>query len=223
MGFRAMYLLRACFFAAWWWLLPPARAAAGMLLTAMLICASFIDLDHMIIPDRFSIGAAAIGVVVSVVIPSLHGFHDGPYAIDAIRGGVESLIGVLIGSGVVLWIGLLAEVILRKEAMGFGDVKLVGAIGAFFGWQGAVFCLFGGAVLGTLGLGVAMIVQGLRRKRRTDDDDRLGALDVGFGREVPFGPMLAAGSLLYFLWLHPVVDRYFAEVAGLLAGDYGPR
>ena len=39
---------------------------------------------------------------------------------------------------------------------------------------------------------------------------------VGFGRETPFGPMLAAGAVLYFLWLHPIVDGYFAEFHKLL-------
>ncbi|MDV7398970.1 prepilin peptidase, partial [Arthrospira platensis SPKY1] len=62
------------------------------------------------------------------------------------------MIGGLIGSALLLWIALGAEAILRKEAMGFGDVKLLGAIGAFCGWQGAVFAIFGGAVLGMLGL-----------------------------------------------------------------------
>jgi prepilin signal peptidase PulO-like enzyme (type II secretory pathway) len=78
-------------------------------------------------------------------------------------------------------------------------------------------------VLGTVGLGLAMIIQVLRGKRPTNDEARKGAIEIGFGREVPFGPMLAAGSLVYFLWLHPVVDEKFAEVARMLAENYGPR
>jgi leader peptidase (prepilin peptidase) / N-methyltransferase len=218
--YPAIELLTAGLFLACWLQHPPAKALAGMLITAMLICASFIDFDHMIIPDRFSIGAAAIGVVVSIAVPSLHDFRGDAYALDAVRAGIESIKGVLIGSGVVLWIGLLAEVVLRKEAMGFGDVKLVGGIGAFFGWEGAVFCIFGGAVLGTIGLGIAMLVQAIRRKAPSDSNAKSGAVDVGFGREVPFGPMLAAGSLLYFLWLYPVVDDYFAKIARMLAGQF---
>lgn len=216
--YPAVELLTAVLFVICWREYPPATAAAGMLIIAMLICASFIDIDHMIIPDRFSIGAAVLGVIVSLAIPALHGFTAGPDIVNRMRAVVESMLGVLIGSGLVLWIGLLAEVVLRKEAMGFGDVKLVGAIGAFFGWQGAVFCVFGGAVLGTIGLGLVMLVHGLRPKPARASGGEEPTAPVGFGRETPFGPMLAAGSLIYFLWLHPVVDQYFRDVADLLAG-----
>ena len=217
--YPAIELLTGVLFVICWSHHPPATAAAGMLMTAMLICASFIDIDHMIIPDRFSIGAAAIGVIVSIAIPELHGFTNSLDIVDAdrVRAAVESILGVLIGSGLVLWIGLLAEVVLRKEAMGFGDVKLVGAIGAFFGWQGAIFCVFGGAVLGSIGLGLVMIVHVLRRKPSADPAAGEPSAPVGFGRETPFGPMLAAGGLIYFLWAQPVVDQYFRDVADLIA------
>ena len=53
-----------------------------------------------------------------------------------------------------------------KEAMGFGDVKFVGAIGAFCGWHGAVFSVFGGALLGTIWLGLAFAWRSLSRGKR---------------------------------------------------------
>ncbi len=52
---------------------------------------------------------------------------------------------------------VVAEAVLKKEAMGFGDVKLVGAIGAFTGWQGTVTAIFGGAIVGTVWFAVALL------------------------------------------------------------------
>src|SRR5690606_8780425 len=143
-------------------------------------------LDHMIIPDRFSIGAAVIGVVLSGLVPSLHDMHGEPEMSARLAAVIQSVIGWLIGAGLIITIGQLAEVILRKDAMGLGDVKLVGAIGAFFGWEGAVFSVFGGAVLGTIGLGFMLLVQAVRRKPSVEDTSKQGTLDVGLGREVPF-------------------------------------
>ena len=208
--YPAIELLTALLFLASWWLLPPATALVGMLFASILICATFIDLEHMIIPDRFTIGAAVVGVIVSLLVPSLHLSHSTYPVIDVMKSGIESIVGLLIGSGIILWIALLAEIILRKEAMGFGDVKFLGAIGAFVGWQGAVFAIFGGAVIGTFAIAISLLVQNLMPKK--DDGESKGV----FGRQTPFGPMLAAGGLLYFLLLRPYVDAYFANITEIL-------
>lgn len=220
----------------------PAKAFCAMLFVAMLVTASFIDIDHMIIPDRFSIGGTVIGVVLALAFPALHG-HAIPAHLDptlgrmiaGIQSGTDAILGCFVGSALVLWIGLLAEKILRKEAMGFGDVKLLGCIGAFVGWQGAVFSVFGGAVLGVI---ATLLWLPFRRETPQADNDTT-ATDASakpvaptdskdaiegeepsgeespglMGMPVPFGPMLSAAGLLYLLWLHPVVDRYFAEIA----------
>lgn len=183
-----------------------------MLFISMLICATFIDFDHMEIPNRFSVGLATIGVAISVALPSLHITDVNPYASQSIQSTFTSIIGVLIGSGVILWIALLAETVLRKEAMGFGDVKLLGGIGAFIGWQGAVFSIFGGAVIGCIGLllwAIAKAIFPSLKKQPTDAEQ---------GEEsahIPFGPMLSAGALLYTLLLESQVDAYFEQVAFL--------
>lgn len=209
--YPAIELLTGLLFLASWWMLPPATALVGMVFCSILICATFIDLDHMIIPDRFTIGAAVIGVILSLLVPSLHLSHSTYPVIDVMRSGIESIIGLLIGSGIILWIALLAEVILRKEAMGFGDVKFLGAIGAFVGWQGAIFAIFGGAVIGTFAIAIGLLVRNLRPKK-----DEEGEAKAVFGQQTPFGPMLAAGGLLYFLLLRPYVDAYFANIAEIL-------
>lgn len=170
---------------------------------SMMIPAAFIDLDTMEIPDTFSIGGFIVGVLLSVLVPSLHGVDlSGIAFIDATRGATASLLGAFVGSGLVLWVALVAEVILRKEAMGFGDVKLMGAIGAFCGWQGAIFAFFGGAVIGCFLLLICW--PWIRRQ------------EPGEGTRIPFGPALAAGAVVYLLGAEPWVTAYFANISQVL-------
>lgn len=213
-------LLTALLFLACWLLFPPAKAVCGMVFISLLIGATFIDLDHMIIPDFFTIGGAMIGLTLSLLVPALHGQQEGIWLVDSLRAVTISAHGMLIGSGVVLWIALVAEVILKKEAMGFGDVKFVGAIGAFCGWQGAVFAMFGGAIVGTVWFVVALLWQKLSGKTapvapqaETSEGE---PAPLGFGVQVPFGPMLAIAGALYFLFFDRWVTAYFAQIAALL-------
>ena len=210
--------LTAALFLACWQLFPPAKAACGMVLCAALIAATFIDLDHMIIPEAFTLGLGVVGLLLSFAVPALHGQRHDLFVVASLRSTVEGLTGLLIGSGLVLWIALLAEAVLKKEAMGFGDVKFVGAIGAFTGWHGAVAAVFGGAVLGTLWFALTLLWQGLFRRPAPAPEagGPAPARPIGFGVHVPFGPMLAAGALLYFLVVHTWVDAYFAAIAELL-------
>jgi leader peptidase (prepilin peptidase)/N-methyltransferase len=213
-------LLTAGLFLACWLRLPPAAAVCGWVLIGSLICATYIDLDHMVIPDVFTIGLAIEGVLLSILVPSLHGEHSGVFLVDSLRSASDSVIGMVAGSGVVLWIALLAEAALKKEAMGFGDVKFVGAIGAFCGWHGAVFSVFGGAAVGTLWLGTALVWQRISGKAastapRAETPDGKPA-DLGLGVHVPFGPMLAIAGALYFLVFRGWVDAWFADLTALL-------
>lgn len=212
-------LLTAGLFLLSWLQFPPAKALCAMLFASCVICAFFIDLDHMIIPDEFTIGLGVVGVVLSVFVPSLHGQSDEIFFVGALQSGVISMKGLLIGSGLVLWIALIAESLLKKEAMGFGDVKFVGAIGAFLGWQGAVFSIFGGAVVGTVWMALAWIWQKLFGKAspvtpraETPEGE---PTDIGFGAHVPFGPMLAIGALLHLFCFNAWMDDYFAEIAAM--------
>ncbi len=217
-------LLTAALFTLCWLRFPPAVALCGWIFLSCLIAATFIDLDHMIIPDVFTIGLAVFGVLLSTAVPALHSQQSGLYLVDSLRAMVVSLQGLLIGSALVLWIAILAEELLKKEAMGFGDVKFVGAIGAICGWQGAVFAVFGGAVVGTAWFVAAKIVElALGRKPlappgdlEPESVDRAGFdADAGlsFGTHVPFGPMLAIAGALYFLFFRGFVGAWFEQVA----------
>jgi leader peptidase (prepilin peptidase) / N-methyltransferase len=212
-------LLTAALFLACWTMFPPAKALCGMFFVSCILCAFFIDLDHMIIPDEFTIGLGVVGVVLSVFVPSLHNQSDELFIVGALQSGLISFQGLLIGSGLVLWIALIAEALLKKEAMGFGDVKFVGAIGAFLGWQGAVFSIFGGAVVGTVWIGLAMIWKKLFGDKvqvapRAETADGQPA-ELGMGAQIPFGPMLAIGALMHFFYFNAWMDSYLAEFAAM--------
>jgi leader peptidase (prepilin peptidase)/N-methyltransferase len=213
-------LLTGALFLACWLRLPPVAAVCGWVFLGSLICGTFIDLDHMIIPDGFTIGLAVEGLVLSLLFPSLHGQHGGLFAVDSLRSFSDSLVGLAAGSGTVLWIALIAEAVLRKEAMGFGDVKFVGAIGAFCGWHGAVFSIFGGAAVGVAWLGLAyawQIVSGKPASGAPRAETPEGQpADIGLGVHVPFGPMLAIAGALYFLLLRGWVDAWFIQLTALL-------
>ncbi len=208
-----------------WWLFGrtnPAQAIGIMILCGFLVPAVFIDLDHMIIPDVFSIGGAIIGVFFSCLFPALHGV-SGTGIAAGILGGVSSLVGILVGSATIYWIGTLGEVALRKEAMGEGDVKLLGAIGAFCGWQGALFSIFGGACVGTiLLLPFLLFRKAFPTSRETDsetpDEESMERKSTppAFGIPVPFGPMLAVGALLYVFFFREPVDTYFQSMHDIL-------
>jgi leader peptidase (prepilin peptidase)/N-methyltransferase len=131
----------------------------GWVFLSSLVCAAFIDLDHMIIPDRFTIGLGVVGVILSGLVPEIQGQCGNSFVLASTHAITISIHGLLIGSGLVLWIALLLEIALQKEALSFGDVKFVGAIGAFTGWQGAVIVVFGGSVIGSLWLFLAWIWQ----------------------------------------------------------------
>jgi leader peptidase (prepilin peptidase)/N-methyltransferase len=198
-------------FVACWALFPPAKAACGALFLLALLGASFIDLDHLIIPDLFSAGLAALGIALSAFVPALHG--TGPFGPEScLRSAAAGFLGLAIGSSILLWFALLGEMALGREVLGFGDVKFVGAIGAFCGWQGAVFSVFGGAAVGALVIAAAAaqrLVTGetaIQLFRAPGPAGETGRLT--WGAHFPFGPMLACAAALYFIALHPVVDRY---------------
>lgn len=225
--YPAIELLTALLFLACWLLFPGGKAVAGAVLCSIVICALFIDLDHMIIPDVFTVGGAAVGIFLSLALPSLHGQSHDFFAVASLRAGRDAVLGLCVGSSVVLWIALWAEAILKKEAMGFGDVKFLGAIGTFVGWKGALFGMFGGAMLGCVWFVGALLWQKITGRTSPvplpAETPEGQPAPLGFGVHVPFGPMLGVAALIYFFAAHTWVDAYFAELSFLFwpAGSGG--
>ncbi|MGV3773220.1 MAG: prepilin peptidase [Verrucomicrobiales bacterium] len=260
-------LLTGFAFLACWLQFGGRSAGVALVCSALMagfIVATFIDLEHMIIPDEITIGGIVTGLICSLLVPALH------FASTRGESMKASMIGAAVGWGLVflvlnggkllfgrqkivldgettikfteselvfpessipyedifarktdtirfhakrliladrcffdapvgLRIGELkigeetlnpeeikemeavtSELVLPREAMGFGDVKFMSAIGAFLGWQATVFTLMASSVLGTV---VALISVLLGKKEFT-------------GR-IPFGPYIAAAAVIW--------------------------
>lgn len=104
-------------------------------LLAALLAVALIDWEHMIIPDGISLGFLALGLLVSRI---------------AGLGILNSLIGAVVGGGLLLVVAVAWEKLRGIEAMGGGDIKLMAAVGAFLGAVDALLVIFLGAFLGAL-------------------------------------------------------------------------
>ena len=98
-----------------------------LVLTPMLISAFYIDYKLQIIPNRLTITMLEAGVVFSF----LRGINN-------LNIAVEMWLGMLLGVSIFLALTYLGNLVFRKETMGFGDVKLMGALGLFFGWRNII-------------------------------------------------------------------------------------
>jgi leader peptidase (prepilin peptidase)/N-methyltransferase len=158
---------------------------------ALLVAATFIDYDVMMIPDQITVTGMVLGVVLGTLWP---GVRPAPAAAAThLQGFWVGLAGLMVGAGLVQAVRSIAGFILRREAMGFGDVTLLGMIGAFMGWQAAVLTFFLAPFFGLTHAAWTMAVYWKKRL----SGSQLSSSD----REIPFGPYLsmAAASLL-FLW-----------------------
>jgi leader peptidase (prepilin peptidase) / N-methyltransferase len=185
--FLVELLVGALFAALWivhgWSPLAPVYA----LFAAALVLATFIDFDHLILPDRVTIGGMLLGPLLSLALPSLHGQTERLSAL------LHSLGGLALGYGLLWSVAAVARLALKREAMGMGDLKLFGAIGACLGWQAVLFCIFVSSLSGTL-LGAALVAA---RKKSLQS-------------RIPYGPHIALAAILWMLCGPACVDAYLA-------------
>lgn len=134
----------------------------------MLVVVSFIDLDHMILPDEFTLAGIVIGLVGAMLNP-----HED-------RTLLSSFLGVLMGGGFLWAVAYVYFVLRKQDGMGGGDVKLLAWIGAVLGWQSIPFVILTSSLLGS--------VVGVVAARRSG---------AGLKASIPFGPYLALAALFY--------------------------
>jgi len=145
------------------------------LLTATLIVISLIDFDFKIIPDVINLPGVVIGLLIAVV---QHFFQIFTYPVTS--GIVDSLIGLLIGGGFFLVIGEVYYRLTKREGIGGGDIKFLAMTGAILGWRSVAPTIFVGSFVGAI---VGLLIMFFR-----GGDRQL---------EIPFGPYLALGVLIY--------------------------
>ncbi len=112
-----------------------------LLLGFGLITVSFIDLDHMILPDQFTLSGIALGVFGAVVNPE--------------RDVISSLAGLVMGGGFLWAIAVLYYSLRKVEGLGGGDIKLLAWIGSVLGWTSVPFVILASSLLGAVvGIGL---------------------------------------------------------------------
>jgi leader peptidase (prepilin peptidase)/N-methyltransferase len=197
-------------------------ALVHALVLSGLVLATFVDFDCMEIPDSVSIGGMLLGPVCALLVPELHAeswvarefLGAGGGQVTAVGALASSLAGLAVGWGVLFSVSWLGARAFGKEAMGFGDVKLLGAGGAFVGPGGVLMALMLASILastvGLVNMGRFYVLVRGRARRRGVPKPISKALHVAriLGRYLPFGPYLAAGIGIVLL--------YWNDVLGLL-------
>ena len=152
---------------------------AALLFTWMLICMTMIDVDHLLLPDNLTLSLLWIGLLINI-----NGLFI-PLS-DAVIGGV-------IGYGVLWSLYWAFKLATGKEGMGYGDFKLLAALGAWFGWQAILPILLLSSVIGSV-IGLSLMAS-----RRLSAE-----------RVLPFGPALAIAGWVYLIWGKSLINWYWS-------------
>ena len=175
----ALWMLSVALF----WKESPLYAILSAIVCSALICIFFIDLEHMLIYNRFILIVAAAGLIAM--------FHD-----SFTKPG-DHVVGALVGGGIFALLYFGAILLLKREAMGFADVKLAAAAGLLLGWQKLLFAMLIASVVGSV---VLVILNRVKNQERNT--------------EYPFGPFIVGGVLVAMLAGAPIISWY----VGLLLG-----
>jgi leader peptidase (prepilin peptidase)/N-methyltransferase len=167
-------------FAAGAWLYGPTLLLVARLLFACAMVVLFmIDLQHRILPNVITLPGIVVGLAFSLVLPP---------------GVRDALIGAVACSLMLFGVGELVSRVLGKDALGFGDVKMIAMMGAFLGWQLTMVALFLASFLGSvIGLGLVAI---------TRDRDY----------QIPQGSFLAIGARAAAAAGQPLLNWYLGHI-----------
>jgi len=161
-----------------------AAALAALLLTWFLIALTFIDVDTQLLPDSMTLPLVWLGLATSALLPT--DYHSSlPVNLH------DSVIGAMAGY-LSLWsIYHLFKLLTGKEGMGYGDFKLLAAIGAFLGWRMLLPTVLCAAAVGAV---VGIVILTLQRKGR--------------GVPIAFGPFLSAAGWIMMMWGRELLQDY---------------
>lgn len=139
-----------------------------IILTPMLLSAFVIDFKQQIIPNRLNLTIFEIGLIFAFL-----------YGLSNVAITINLLLGMLAGGGIFLLITLVGGVIYGKEAMGFGDVKLMGALGLFFGLSNIIVITLLSFLIGAV-LSVFLLITKIKKS----------------DEYIPFGPFIVIGTFI---------------------------
>ena len=161
-----------------WHFGPTPQALLGILVTWFLITMSMIDVDTQFLFDNLTLPLLWIGLLASLI----------PIFADVRAAVIGAAAGYL-----VLWtVYQVFRLVTGKEGMGYGDFKLLAAIGALLGWQALPLVILLSSLVGAI-VGIALIAVTGRDK----------------GVPMPFGPFLAAAGFIAMLWGDGMIEGYY--------------
>jgi len=160
--------------------------AVYFVFVSVLIVIFFIDLDHQIIPNSITLPGIPLAIVLgSVILPD-------PFTVNELLGPRGALAGFAAGGGFFYLIAILGKAVSKKDAMGGGDIKMMGMVGGVLGWKGVILTTFMGSLFGSV-IGVSLIMLKGRE----------------WGSRIPFGPYLTVGALISLFWGRDILLWYF--------------
>lgn len=166
-----------------------------MALAAALVLVTFVDLTDWTIPNEVTFPGMPLGIAFSLV--AMFYPDSGLVVLGQFEPVFNALIGLFAGGGILYALDKVTLILLKKRGMGFGDVKLLAMLGAFFGYPGVVLIIMIASLIGSV-IGIAFIVA-----------NRSKSEEHG-GHYLPFGPYLALGGLIVMLFGQGIYDWYMA-------------
>ncbi len=158
---------------------------ALLFFTFALIAATFIDLDTMLLPDQITLPLTWAGLLIALIGWS-------PVSLE------DAVIGATAGY-LCLWsVYWLFKIVTGKEGMGYGDFKLLAALGAWLGWQHLPLVIL---LSSLVGLVFGLIQLRLQKK--------------GIDKQFPFGPYLAIAGWFSLIWGDDIINWYFNYTLGI--------
>ena len=148
--------------------------------SSSLVVITFIDLEHQIIPDIITLPGIPIFFLSAIFVMNVR--------------PLDSLLGIVIGGGLFYLIAAGYQLLRKTEGMGGGDIKLMGMLGAFFGWQSLWFILLAGSLLGAI-VGISVMI--------------FKGKDMKYA--IPFGPFLSISAVAYIFFGKYVTGLLFVR------------
>ena len=139
-----------------------------MILTPMLLSVFVIDYKLQIIPNRLNLTIFEVGLIFAFL-----------YGLSNVAITINMLLGMLVGGGIFLLITLAGGIFYGKEAMGFGDVKLMGALGMYFGFSNIIIITLVSFLIGAI-LSIVLLVSKIKKSNEY----------------IPFGPFIVIATFI---------------------------
>ena len=165
------------FLATAWQFGPTIQCLAALVLTGFLIALTGIDYDHQLLPDNMTFPLLWIGLAISLF--------------EVFVDPVTSIVGALTGYFSLWAIFHLFRLLTGKEGMGYGDFKLLAALGAWMGWQMLPLVILVSSLVGAV---VGLVLMALKRHHK--------------GQPMPFGPFIAAAGWIALIWGEDIIGFY---------------